>query len=782
MAGGAAGVQAGAARLSGRDHRARHQGAARLRGGARPARGRVRADLHARRRTSSSRSSAIPAALGRERQGVGAHKDSGFVTILLQDEQAGLQVQAEDGGWIDAPPIEGTFVVNIGEILELASNGYLRPTCIAWCRRRKASERLSIAFFLGARLDATVPVLDLPPDLAAAGGRPDAGPAESAVPRGRPQLPEEPPALPSRCGAAPSRRSARSGARVPQRALPVAAYSTDSALDPRFQRHGDTCHDDGQTSDFETLALHGGTYRADPATGAVAVPIYQTTSYQFHDTGHASRLFALEELGNIYTRVTNPTQDAFEQRIAAIEGGAAALAVASGQTASAFALLTLAQAGDNIVSSTDLYGGTWALFAQTLKQFGIETRFVDPADPENFRRATDDKTSAYYAETLPNPKLQVFPIREVADIGRSLGVPLIVDNTAAPLIARPLRARRGGRGLFGDQIYRRPRHLDRRRHRRRRQFPLGGARRPLPAADRSRIRPITARSGPRPPSRSARSPIVLRARVKLLRDIGAAISPFNAFQFLQGLETLPLRLAPAQRERRQGGGLPRRPPATSASVIFPGLQKGETRRRADAYLKGGYGGAGRLRAQGRRRGRPRLHRRAELLYHVANIGDARSLAIHPASTTHQQLTPEDQLADRRDARLRAALGRPRTSRRHHRRPGAGARRGGPARPATSRHARRPDHTLVHTASKGASMTNDMTTTVQPSRGATLLKTRRRGRRRRGRRRRSAARIFAPAIAGPGAEDPARLDRSRGLPFAARLRRRQGHLRQAQSRR
>src|SRR6204780_1125332 len=188
---------------------------------------------------------------------------------------------------------------------------------------------------------------------------------------------------------------------------------------------------------FETLALHGGSYRADPATGAVAVPIYQTTSYQFQDTGHASRLFALEELGNIYTRVQNPTQDALEQRVAALEGGAAALAVASGQTASAYAVLNVAQAGDNVVSSTDLYGGTYTLFSQTLKQFGIEVRFVDPSDPENFRRATDAKTRAYYAETLPNPKLNVFPIREVADIGRSLGVPLILDNTASPLIARP---------------------------------------------------------------------------------------------------------------------------------------------------------------------------------------------------------------------------------------------------------------------------------------------------------------------------------------------------------
>src|ERR1700721_2028726 len=180
----------------------------------------------------------------------------------------------------------------------------------------------------------------------------------------------------------------------------------------------------------ETLALHGGSYRADPVSGAVAVPIYQTTSYQFQDTGHASRLFAPEELGNISPRVQNPTWDALETRVAALEGGPAALAVASGQAASAYSVLNLAQAGDNIVSSTDLYGGTWTLFAQTLKQFGIETRFVDPGGPGGSPPPTAGKRRAYYAEILPNPKLHVFPIREVADIGRSLGVPLIADNTA----------------------------------------------------------------------------------------------------------------------------------------------------------------------------------------------------------------------------------------------------------------------------------------------------------------------------------------------------------------
>ncbi|MFN9927383.1 MAG: PLP-dependent transferase, partial [Phenylobacterium sp.] len=187
----------------------------------------------------------------------------------------------------------------------------------------------------------------------------------------------------------------------------------------------------------ETLAVHAG-WRADPSTGSVAVPIHQTTSYQFRDADHASALFALQELGNIYTLIMKPTTEVLEQRVAALEGGVGALAVASGQAASAFAVQNLARAGDNIVSSTALYGGTWNLFANTLKDQGIEVRFVDPSDPENFRRATDARTRAYYAETLPNPKLEVFPIAEVAAIGRPLGIPLIMDNTAAPLLCKPL--------------------------------------------------------------------------------------------------------------------------------------------------------------------------------------------------------------------------------------------------------------------------------------------------------------------------------------------------------
>ncbi|PZR50425.1 MAG: bifunctional O-acetylhomoserine aminocarboxypropyltransferase/cysteine synthase, partial [Stutzerimonas stutzeri] len=188
----------------------------------------------------------------------------------------------------------------------------------------------------------------------------------------------------------------------------------------------------------ETIALHGGSFRYDPTSGAVAVPIYQTSSFQLPGTDGADKLFALEAPGHLYTRVSNPTQDAFEQRLAELEGGAAALALASGQAASAFAILNVARAGDNIVSAAGLYGGTWALFAATLKSFGIETRFVDASDPEAFETATDARTRTYYAESLPNPKLEVFPIAEVAAIGRRHGIPLIVDNTAAPLVIRPL--------------------------------------------------------------------------------------------------------------------------------------------------------------------------------------------------------------------------------------------------------------------------------------------------------------------------------------------------------
>lgn len=391
----------------------------------------------------------------------------------------------------------------------------------------------------------------------------------------------------------------------------------------------------------ETIVLHAG-WRADPTTNSVAVPIHQTTSYQFKHTEHAANLFALKELGNIYTRLMNPTTDVLEQRLAALEGGVAALAVASGQSATTFAVLNLCSAGDNFVTSTDLYGGTWNLFANTLKQLGIEARFVDPADPENFRKATDAKTRLYYAETLPNPKLNVFPIKEVADIGRELGVPLIMDNTAAPIICRPFDHGAavviysttkyiGGHGTSIGGVIIDGGNFNWEKNPER--FPTLNT--PDPsyhgAVWTQAVKPL----GP--------IAYVLRIRVTLLRDVGAALSPFNAFQLIQGLETLPLRIrAHCDNALKVADYLAKHPKVTK--VIHPSQQSGEFKRRADTYLKRGLGGLlGFELAGGAEAGRKFIDALA-LFYHVANIGDARSLAIHPASTTHSQLGAEDQLA------------------------------------------------------------------------------------------------------------------------------------------
>ncbi len=391
----------------------------------------------------------------------------------------------------------------------------------------------------------------------------------------------------------------------------------------------------------ETAVLHAG-YRSDPATGAVAVPIYQTTSYQFDSTEHAANLFGLKELGNIYTRIMNPTCDVLEQRISALDGGAAAMAVSSGQAASLMAIQNVARAGDNIVSSTDLYGGTWNLFANTLKDQGIETRFVDPEDPEGFRRATDDRTRAYYAETLPNPKLTVFPIKEVADIGREFGIPLIVDNTAAPVLCRPFDHGAavivysttkyiGGHGNSIGGLIVDGGNFDWEAHPDRQPA--------LNTPDPSYHGAVWAQAA------KPLGPIayILKARVTLQRDIGAALSPFNAFLILQGLETLPLRIREHTRNAQVVADFLAGHDAVT-NVIHPSQFEGEQRRRADTYLNGGLGGlVGFELAGGREAGR-RFIDSLELLYHVANIGDARSLAIHPATTTHSQLSPEDQLA------------------------------------------------------------------------------------------------------------------------------------------
>ena len=391
----------------------------------------------------------------------------------------------------------------------------------------------------------------------------------------------------------------------------------------------------------ETLALHAG-WRRDAATHSVAVPIYQTTSYQFDSTENAANLFALKEFGNIYTRIMNPTNDALEQRLAALEGGVAALTVASGQSASAFSVQNLARAGDNIVASTDLYGGTWNLFANTLRDQGIETRFVDPGDPEAFARATDDRTRAYYAETLPNPKLRPFPIAEVAAIGRPLGIPLIMDNTAAPLIVRPFEHGAaivmysvtkylGGHGNSIGGVIIDGGNFDWAAHPSR-QPALNT---PDPsyhgAVWTEAVKPI----GP--------IAYIIRARVVLLRDLGAALSPFNAFLILQGVETVALRMkAHCENALAVAKFLQTRREVTR--VIHPSTLTGRAAEWTARYMKGGQGGLVGVELAGGAEAGRRFIDSLKLLYHVANIGDARSLAIHPASTTHSQLSADEQLA------------------------------------------------------------------------------------------------------------------------------------------
>ena len=391
----------------------------------------------------------------------------------------------------------------------------------------------------------------------------------------------------------------------------------------------------------ETIALHAG-WRSDPTTNSVAVPIHQTTSYQFDSTEHASNLFALSELGNIYSRIMNPTCDVLEQRVAALEGGAAALAVSSGQTATAYALQNIAKAGDNIVSSTDLYGGTWNQLNNTFKDMGIEVRFVDPKDPNSFAEATDDKTRAYFAETLPNPKLEVFPIKEVSDIGRKFGIPLIIDNTAAPVLCKPFEH---GAAVI---VYSSPKYIGGHGTSIGGVIVDGGNFDWAGAGDRQ-----PALNNPDPSYHGAvftvaaapLGPIayILKARTTILRDLGGAMSPMNAFQFIQGLETLPLRIREHSRNAQSVSEFLEKHEKVS-KVIYPGLQSGEAKKRADACFKGGYSGLVGFELSGGVESGKKFIDSLELLYHVANIGDARSLAIHPSSTTHSQLSEEEQIA------------------------------------------------------------------------------------------------------------------------------------------
>ena len=393
----------------------------------------------------------------------------------------------------------------------------------------------------------------------------------------------------------------------------------------------------------ETIAIHGGDYRKDAATNSVAVPIYRTTSYQFDNTEHAANLFGLKEFGNIYTRIMNPTNDVLEKRLAELEGGLAALAVSSGQTASTFAILNVAQSGDNIVSSTDLYGGTVNLFTHTLKKLGIEVRYADPSDPANFEKLVDDKTRAFYAETLPNPYLRVFPIREVADIGKKFSIPLIVDNTAAPIICKPfdhgaaivvysLTKYIAGHGsVIGGAV------IDSGNF----DWTKNPNRQPLfNEPDASYGGAIWGKVVPE--LTGANVSFAVRARVVLLRDLGSALSPDNAFGIIQGLETLALRMkqhcsnAEAVVEFLKSN-------KNVSKIIYPSEYKGNIAERAKKYLKNGNGALVGLELKGGIDAGKKFIDSLKLLYHVANIGDARSLAIHPASTTHSQLTPEEQL-------------------------------------------------------------------------------------------------------------------------------------------
>lgn len=390
----------------------------------------------------------------------------------------------------------------------------------------------------------------------------------------------------------------------------------------------------------ETQALHAG-WRADPNTGSVAVPIHQTTSFQFNDTEHAANLFGLSELGNIYSRIMNPTVDVLEKRIAEMEGGAAAVAVASGQTATAYSLQNLAKAGDNIVASTDLYGGTWNLFSNTFKDMGIEVRFVDPEEPSGFEKAIDARTRAFYAETLPNPKLHVFPIKEVAEIGRKHGIPLIMDNTAAAGLVKPIEHGAaivmysttkyiGGHGTsIGGMI------VDSGTF----DWEAAGDRQlTLNQPDPSYHGVVWSQAAkPLGPIAYA-----LKLRTTLLRDLGGAMSPFNAFMFLQGLETLPLRMR-QHCENAQTVASFLASNKKVAKVIYPGLMTGEMRQRADTYMTRGYGALVGVELKGGVEAGKAFIDNLKLLYHVANIGDTRSLAIHPASTTHSQLSAEERL-------------------------------------------------------------------------------------------------------------------------------------------
>ena len=387
----------------------------------------------------------------------------------------------------------------------------------------------------------------------------------------------------------------------------------------------------------ETIAIHGG-QTVDPVTGSRAVPIYQTTSYVFKDTEHAANLFALKEFGNIYTRIMNPTQDVFEQRVALLEGGVGALATASGQAAITFAILNIAQAGDEIVASSSLYGGTYNLFAHTLPRLGIKVHFVDQSNPESFRTAINDKTKALFCETIGNPRIDVADLEAIAAIAHENGVPLIVDNTfATPILCRPFDHGAdivvhsttkfiGGHGAAIGGIIVDSGKFDWNNG----KFP--GLTTPDPSYHGI---VYTEAVGP--------LAYIVKARVQLQRDIGAAVAPFNSFLFLQGLETLHLRM-----ERHSQNALAVARYLASHPgvewVNYPGLEQDSQYALAQKYLPKGAGAILTFGIRGGVAEGKKLIESLQLFSHLANVGDSKSLVIHPASTTHQQMSEQEQAA------------------------------------------------------------------------------------------------------------------------------------------
>jgi O-acetylhomoserine (thiol)-lyase len=392
---------------------------------------------------------------------------------------------------------------------------------------------------------------------------------------------------------------------------------------------------------FETLALHAGQETPDPATGSRAVPIYQTTSYVFQNTEHAANLFALKEFGNIYTRIMNPTNDIFEKRVAALEGGTGALAVASGQAAETFALLAVTQVGDEIVSANNLYGGTYQLFHYTFPKLGRKVKFVDSTKPEEFRKAITDKTRAIFAETIGNPKLDVPDFEVITRIAHEAGIPFVVDNTVGVGLVKPidhgvditvLSATKyiGGHGTsIGGVI------VDSGK------FDWSNGKFP------EFTEPDPSYHGLKFWETFGHFPglgnvaFIIRVRVQLLRDLGAPLSPFNAFLFLQGLETLPLRV-----KRHSENALKVAQFLKGHRLVnwvnYPGLEEHQSHKLALKYLKGDFGGLVGFGIKGGLEAGKRFIESVKLLSHLANIGDAKSLVIHPASTTHQQLTRKEQ--------------------------------------------------------------------------------------------------------------------------------------------